>query len=37
VYVRHRWGERAERATARGLDILVWVVMPPLTYLSWRI
>lgn len=33
VYVRHRWGERAERATARGLDILVWIVLPPLTYL----
>jgi malate permease and related proteins len=33
VYVRQRWGEPAERATARGLDVLVWVVLPPLTYL----
>jgi predicted permease len=33
VYVRHRWGERAERATARGLDVFVWIVLPPLVYL----
>lgn len=33
VYVRHRWGEPAERATARGLDILVWIALPPLVYL----
>jgi predicted permease len=33
VWVRHRFGDAAERATARGLDVLVWVVLPPLTYL----
>lgn len=33
VWVRHRWGDSAERATARGLDVLVWMVLPPLTYL----
>lgn len=33
VWVRHRWGDDAERATARGLNVLVWVVLPPLTYL----
>jgi predicted permease len=33
VFVRHRWGERAERATARGMDILAWVILPPLVYL----
>lgn len=33
VYARHRWGDQAERATARGLDLFVWFVLPPLTYL----
>lgn len=33
VWVRHRWGDAAERATSRGLDVLVWVVLPPLTFL----
>jgi predicted permease len=33
VYSRHRWGDGAERATSRGLDLFVWFVLPVLTYL----
>lgn len=33
VWARHRYGERAERATDRGMNFFLWVVLPPLAYL----
>lgn len=33
MYFRHHWGDAAEQWTARGMDVLVWCGLPPLTYL----